>query len=163
MRKFLALSAVLILLVGCATSKSVMLADDSALISAHGSSPADREKVIQDVLAEAAKTTAAHGYRYFIILKAQDASHSGVASVPDRIAVRAGPPNLSRPGASYVASSRNVPYLRPGLDITIRMFREGEIDPTIMGVWNSDGTMGPPLDKAPNPKERPRRPSKFTG
>jgi hypothetical protein len=133
------------------------------LISASGSGPEDRERVIQEVLAEAAKTTAAHGYRYFIILKAQDASRVGTMTVHDQTGPRTAPSNLSRPGANYVQFSRNVSYVRPALDITIRMFREGEIDPGIMGVWNIDGTMGPVLEKAPDPKERPRRPSKLRG
>ncbi|HXJ02395.1 MAG TPA: hypothetical protein VNH44_14325 [Micropepsaceae bacterium] len=163
MRKILILAAAALLLGGCVAPNSVMLADDSALISAHGSSPADREKIIQDVLAIAAKTTAAHGYRYFIILKAEDASRAGTMFLPDRPGTRTAPSNLSRPGANYSQLSRNVSYLRPGLNITIRMFREGEIDPTIKGVWNTDGTMGPSLEKAPNPKEPPRRSSVLRG
>ena len=84
-------------------------------------------------------------------------------TVHDQTGSRTAANNLSKPGANYVTFSRNVSYLRPGLDITIRMFREGEIDPQIMGVWNIDGTMGPALGKAPNPKERPRRPSNLRG
>jgi hypothetical protein len=163
MRKFFAVSAALLLLSGCAVAHSIMLADDSAIVSASGRGPEDREQVIQHVLAQAAKTTAAHGYRYFIILKAQDSSRAGTMTVHDQMGARTAPGNLSRPGANYVQFSRNVSYLRPGLDITIRMFREGEIDPEIMGVWNIDGTMGPILDKAPNPKERPRGASKLRG
>jgi hypothetical protein len=163
MRKFLALSAALFLLGGCTASRSVMLADDSAMISAFGRSPDDREKVIQDVLAEAAKTTAAHGYQYFIILKAQDTSRTGILTVTDQTSNRTAANNFSKPGANYAQFSRNGSYLRPGLDITIRMFREGEIDPRIMGVWNTDGTMGPVPQKAQNQKERPRRPSTLRG
>jgi hypothetical protein len=163
MRKFFAVSAALFLLGGCAATHSVMLADDSAMISASGRGPQDREQVVQDVLAAAAKTTAAHGYRYFIILKAQDSSRAGTMIVHDQMGARTAPGNLSRPGANYVQFSRNASYVRPALDITIRMFREGEIDPQIVGVWNTDGTMGPVLEKAPNPKERPRGPSKLRG
>ena len=156
MRKFLACSAALFVLGGCAAPHSTMLADDSALISVFGSSPNDREMVIQAALAEAARTTAAQGYRYFIIIKAQDVSRMGTMTAHDQTGAR-------KPGANYVTFSRNVTYLRPGIDITIRMFREGEIDPQIMGVWNTDGTMGPPLERASNPKERPRKPSDLRG
>jgi hypothetical protein len=163
MRKFLACSAALFMLGGCAAPHSTMLADDSALISVFGSSSNDREMVIQAALAEAARTTAAQGYRYFIIIKAQDVSRMGTMTVHDQTGARSSTNNLSKPGANYVTFSRNVTYLRPGIDITIRMFREGEIDPQIMGVWNTDGTMGPPLDRASNPKERPRKPSDLRG
>ena len=163
MRKFLIQFAALLVLGGCAAPRSTMLADDSALISAFGNGPDDREKVIQDALAQAARTTAAQGYRYFIILKAQDVSRMGTMTVHDQTGARTAPNNLSKPGANYVTFSRNVTYLRPGLGITIRMFREGEIDPQIMGVWNTEGTMGPVLDKASNPKERPRKPSDLRG
>jgi hypothetical protein len=163
MRILLALTAVLLLLGGCADVRSVMLADDSAVISASGTRLDDREKIVQDVLAGAAKITAAHGYRYFVILKAQDTSRAGTMSVPDQTGQRTSQTNLSKPGANYTTYSRNVSYVRPGLDITIRMFREGEIDPKIMGVWNTEGTMGPVVDKSPDPKERPKRPANLRG
>jgi len=163
MRKFICLFSTLLVVGGCAVPHTTMLADDSALISVSGSGPDDRERVIQDALAQAARATAAQGYRYFIILKAQDVSRMGTMSVHDQTGPRTAPNNISKPGTNYVTFSRNVTYLRPGLDITIRMFREGEIDPLIMGVWNTDGTMGPVLDKSSNPKERPRKPSDLRG
>jgi hypothetical protein len=163
MREVLTVFVVLFVLCGCVAPHSTMLADDSARISAFGRSPQDREKVIQEVLAEAGRATLQQGYRYFIILKAQDVSRMGTMTVHDQTGPRTAPSNLSRPGANYVMFSRNVTYLRPGLDITIRMFREGEIDPEIKGVWNTEGTMGPLLDRTSNPKERPRKPSDLRG
>jgi len=163
MRKSLILAAALLALGGCAVPRTTVLADDSALISVFGRGPSDREKVVQDALAQAARATAAQGYRYFIILKAEDVSRMGTMIVHDQTGPRSGPNNIGKPGTNYVTFSRNVTYRRPGLDITIRMFREGEIDPLIMGVWNTEGTMGPVLDKAANPRERPRRPSDLRG
>lgn len=163
MRKFMCLFSAFLVLGGCTAPHTTMLADDSALISVFGSGPDDREKVVQNALAQAARATAAQGYRYFIILKAQDVSRMGTMIVHDQTGPRSGPNNIGKPGTNYVTFSRNVTYLRPGLDITIRMFREGEIDPLIMGVWNIEGTMGPVLDKSSNPKERPRRPSDLRG
>jgi hypothetical protein len=163
MRKFFCLFSMLLVLGACASPHTIVLADDSALISVFGNGPEDREKVIQNALAQAGRATAAQGYRYFIILKAQDVSRLGTMTVHDQTGPRTAPNNISKPGTNYVTFSRNVTYLRPGLDITIRMFREGEIDPLIMGVWNIDGTMGPVLDRSSNPKERPRGPSDLRG
>jgi hypothetical protein len=39
--------------------------------------------------------------------------------------------------AIYMAPDGGLSYLRPGVDITIRMHREGEIDPKKDGVWSA--------------------------
>jgi len=133
-----------------------MLAENMALISSLGTNSAAREKVIQDALTEAGRVTRVHGYRYFIILKAGDASISGVM-VDNQIFRNLLPNTLGKPGANFLTVSRNLNYFRPGLDITIRMYREGEIDPRVEGVWNTEGTMGPILDKPPPQRREPSR------
>jgi hypothetical protein len=155
MRKHLVLAC--LLLAACAAPKSTMLAENTAAISVVGRSADDRERVIQDALAEAGKITREHGYHYFIIVRAQDASRTTTAFLDDQTVRRSSAANLSKPGASYVTVTRNLMVRRPGLDLTIRMFHEGEIDPRIQGVWNIDGGMGP-ADRPQAPKKRaPRR------
>ncbi len=149
-----------LLLSACAAPKSTMLAENTAAISVVGRSANDRERVIQDALAEAGKITREHGYQYFIIVRAQDASRTTTALLDDQTVRRSSATNLSKPGANYVTVTRNLMFRRPGLDITIRMFHEGEIDPRIQGVWNVDGGMGP-ADKPQSPKKRP--PRRLTG
>ena len=144
-----------LLLAACATTKSTMLAENTAAISVVGRSAGDRERVIQDALAEAGKITREHGYQYFIIVRAEDATRVGTF-LDDQTVRRSAPTNLSKPGASYVTVTRNLTYRRPGLGITIRMFHEGEIDPRIQGVWNTDGGIGP-ADKPQSPRKRPPR------
>src|SRR4051794_11892702 len=129
MREHLVLAC--LLLAACAAPKSTMLAENTAAISVVGRSPDDRERVIQDALAEAGKITREHGYQYFIIVRAQDASRSETKFLDDQTVRRSSANNLSKPGANYVTVSRNVTYRRPGLDLTIRMFHEGDIDPRI--------------------------------
>ena len=69
MRKIFALIAAAILLAGCALAQGTMLSDNTARITARANSTANRDRVIQDALAEAARLTRAKGYRYFIIRK----------------------------------------------------------------------------------------------
>jgi hypothetical protein len=154
MRKSLVI--VCLLLAACTTPKSIMLAENTAAISIVGRSPGDRERVIQDALAEAGKITREHGYQYFIIVRAEDASRTGTMLLDEQRVRQSAPTILSKPGASNVSVTRNVMYRRPGLGLTIRMFHEGEIDPYIQGVWNTDGGMGP-ADKPQSPKKRPPR------
>ena len=154
MRKLVVIAC--LLLAACATPKSTMLAENTAAISVVGRTPDDRERVIQDALAEAGKITREHGYQYFIIVRAQDASRVATMVLDDQTVRRSAATNLSKPGASYVTITRNRTYRRPGLDLTIRMFHEGEIDPRIQGVWNTDGGVGP-ADKPQSPKKRPPR------
>jgi hypothetical protein len=154
MRKLVVIAG--LLLAACTAPKSTMLAENTATISVIGRSPDDRERVIQDALAEAGKITREHGYQYFIIVRAEDASRTGTMLLDDQTVRRSAPSNLSKPGASYVTLTRNLTYHRPGLGLTIRMFHEGEIDPHIQGVWNTDGGMGP-ADKPQSPKKRPPR------
>ena len=44
-----------VVLLGCATASGTMLSENTALVSAEGSGPAYRDKVVHDVLAEAAR------------------------------------------------------------------------------------------------------------
>jgi hypothetical protein len=146
MRAFV-MGLAILLLAGCASVKSTMLSDNTALVSAFGKRPTDRERVLQDALSEGAKITRVHGYRYFVVLMAADASRAGMVPVPGaRFDIQnshdrpLGDTNFSAPnysGAVYTAPDAGVSYLRPGVDITIRMYREGEIDPKKDGVWSA--------------------------
>ena len=131
-----------------------MLSEDTAIISAEGSGPAYRDKVIHDVLAEAARLTTANGYRYFVVLTADDLTHT--------VTVRYPRPGLAQPAAENERSVRRllpaVPTPRaaratcspiesrnassPAMDIIIRMYRPGEIEPA-EGVWDATAAIGP--------------------
>lgn len=143
MRKRILLTICAILLVACASSKSVLLTEDTALVSAFGRSPGDKGKIIDATLHEAAKLTQAHGYRYFVILTA-----AGTSTMP-RTRVSASSRYQSRPDLYSSAYRRPTSAFdigsaprKPGLEITIRMYRLGEVDPDSQGVWNSDVILG---------------------
>jgi hypothetical protein len=153
MGKFIAAAACAILLSGCVTAQSTMLTDSTARVTARGPHAADRNDVVQATLAEAAKLTRMHGYRYFTILMAQDASRWGSITTPGVTLLIAagnerplGSTNLGPqaiPGSKYSGPDNTVPVIRPGLEITIRMYREGEVDPGRQEVWNPEVILGP--------------------
>lgn len=129
-----------------------MITEDTALISVLGQNAGNQAKIVDRALLEAARATRDHGYRYFVILDAADASQKGQKLVEDQTlpaqiaTARAfGQTNLSSqylPGATYKTPDRRVGYVRLGLDLTIRMYRDGDVNPQTQGVWNPDVILG---------------------
>ena len=152
MRKFIAVAACAVLLSGCVTARSTMLTENTAEVTARGAHSNDRDEVVNATLEEAAKLTRMHGYRYFVILMAEDASHWGSTNVPGLVLsynrnarfVGAPIPGLQHlPSATFKTPDTSVPFITPGLMITIRMYREGEVDPGWQEVWNPEVILGP--------------------
>jgi|SRR6185436_7664024 len=141
MRRAIAAFACAILLSGCASASSSMLSEDTAIVSAEGIGPNDRDKVVQDVLAEAARLTSANGYRYFVVLTADDLTHTVTIRTPGRLLHN----QPARPteafgtfsagrayatgGSTYQTPDRVEHRVKPAMDIIIRMYRAGEIQP----------------------------------
>ena len=153
MRKVVAALACVVLLTGCASASSTMLSDDTALISAEGNGASDRDKVVRDVLAEAARLTSANGYRYFVVLTADDLSHSVTVRIPGRILhnqpLRTGEAfgaytgrAYATGGQAYQTPDRIEERVRPAMDIMIRMYRVGEIEPA-EGVFDAMAMLPP--------------------
>jgi hypothetical protein len=153
MRKRIFLLLCDILLGGCASDiQSRMITADTALITAIGRNPTDQAKVVDASLTEAAKVTRDHGYRYFVIVSAADASSIGRTIVPSRAVQEQtlrdgayGTSTLLPASDAYGIQTKpgeSERYYKPGLDITIRMYREGEINPKSQGVWNPDVILG---------------------
>ena len=153
MRKFIAAALCAVLLCGCVSAQSTMLTDSTAMVTARGAHSNDRNDLVQATLAEAAKLTRMHGYRYFTILKATDASRWGSITTPGVTLVfeggvqrPLGTTNLGAqniPGSKFSGPDNSVPIIRPGLEITIRMYRDGEVDPGRQEVWNPEVILGP--------------------
>jgi hypothetical protein len=156
-RRALALIMTALFLAGCMNATGMMLTDNTAVVSALGAASSDRDMVFESALAEAARLARAHGYQYFTIVKTDDKSITGVKYVPgDTIpsgnSARGntrplGLSNLgmqNNPGTSYTTPSMSARFVRPGFEITVRMYRPGEIDSRKEGVWNIDFLPGPP-------------------
>ena len=152
MRKFIALAACVVLLSGCVSARSTMLTESTAVVTVSGAHPNDRDEVVSGTLEEAAKLTRRHGYRYFVILTAEDASHWGSTNVPGLVLtynrnarfIGAPIPGLQHaPSATFKTPDTSMPFITPGLMITIQMYREGEVDPGRQEVWNPEVILGP--------------------
>ncbi len=153
MRKVIAALSCVVLLTGCATASGTMLSEDTALISAEGNGASDRDKVVRDVLAEAARLTTANGYRYFVVLTADDLSQTVTLRIPGRVLYNQ-PPRAGEAfnayagrayatgGSAYQTPDRIEERVRPAMDIMIRMYRTGEIEPA-EGVFDAMAMLTP--------------------
>ena len=151
MRKAIAALACVFLLAGCASASGTMLSEDTALISAEGSGPADRDRVIRDVLTEAARLTNANGYRYFVVLTADDLTHTVTIRLPARVLYNQ-PSRTTEAfgaytgrayatgGSAYMLPERTQERIKPAMDIIVRMYRPGEIEPA-EGVWDATAAL----------------------
>ena len=140
MRKAIAAFACVVLLAGCASAtSSSMLSENTAIVSAEGTGPSDRDKVVRDVLAEAARVTNANGYRYFVVLTADDLTHTVTIRTPGRLLHNPSPRSTeafgtfssgrayATGGSNYQTPDRVEERVKPAMDIIIRMYHAGEI------------------------------------
>jgi hypothetical protein len=147
----------------------MMITEDTALITVLGQNDNDRAKLVDKALAEAARITQEHGFRYFVILDRADASQSGVKLFPGQTIPLQFQQNQNRrtslssfysSGPTYTTPDERVQYVRPGVDVTIRMYRPGEVNPDSQGVWNSDTVLSVMAGAAsPRRADRALRPS----
>jgi hypothetical protein len=154
MRKAIATFACVVLLAGCASASSTMLSQDTAIISVEGNGPNARDKVVQDVLAEAARLTNANGYRYFVVLTADDLTHTVTVRTPGRLLYNQPPRSTEGSfgtyagrayavgGSTYQTPDRIQERIKPAMDIIIRMYRAGEIEPA-EGVFDAVAMLAP--------------------
>jgi hypothetical protein len=143
-------------LAGCVTPNAAdgtMLSADTALISSAGTNLDKRADIVDRALKEAANITTAHGYQYFTILTADNTSTMMTVAIPgQKIQVinqqnnrGFGATNFGGgvyPSGIYTTPDRMVTRIKPSLDIIIKMYRQGQIDPNVAGVWNADVVLG---------------------
>src|SRR5262249_2175808 len=134
-------------------TEGTMLSADTALISSAGASLEERADIVDRALKEAANIASAHGYQYFTILTADNTSTMMTVSIPGRkimvqnmqINRAYGASNFgapATPGGTYTTPDRMVTRIKPSLDIIIKMYRQGQIDPNVAGVWSVDVVLG---------------------
>jgi hypothetical protein len=95
-------------LAACAHPVRPMFNAHTIVISGRSTVGSDLNSATRKTLIVAARMTLDHGFRYFKIVGSQNAP-----------------------------SRSDVPLIRPGADVTIEVFREGEIDPRRPGVWDA--------------------------
>jgi hypothetical protein len=139
-------------LTGCASVDSIMLSEDTAMISAEGNGPSDRDRIIRDALAEAARVTTAHGFRYFVVLTADDVTRTMTVTIPGRVLYNQPPRSTEAFGtfsgrayagaSTYATPERKEERVRPAMEIMIRMYHDGEIEQAD-GVWDASKMPSP--------------------
>lgn len=156
MHREIAIVLTILLLAGCMNATGMMLTESTAVVSALGADSSDREVVFESALAEAGRLARTYGYQYFIVLKVDDRSvtttkYTAGETIPLTItghvsrspAITATLSRANMPGATLMVPGTSVTSVKPGLAITVKMYRRGEIDSQRDGVWNIDFLPGP--------------------
>lgn len=103
-----------LLVSGCVQTTAAMLDERTAIVSGRGGIQHSGADVLQAVLRGAASEAEARGFSYFQVIDSRDSSRSAVLISPTMISSHA----------------------QLGTDMIIRMYRDGEIDPSAPGVWS---------------------------
>jgi hypothetical protein len=155
MHRGIAIILTVLLLGGCMNAAGMMLTDSTAVISARGSASSDRGRVFDSALTEAGRLARSHGYQYFMVLKVEDRSVTATRYMPGEtipfglsghqsrspvITPILSPANMA--GGTLTGAGTSVTAIKPGLEITVKMYRRGEIDSNQEGVWNVDFLLG---------------------
>lgn len=145
MRSIVFVCATAIALGGCVVSKTAMLDEHTAIISSRGNAFASSADAIQKSLGEAAKTTLSRGYRYFAIAGSQDQTQRGNVVIPGQTTASGSMTFMGNTamysGSSYTTPAQSIGFVKPGVDLIIRMYRPGEIDPRTPGVWDAESVL----------------------
>ncbi|WP_298800035.1 hypothetical protein [uncultured Devosia sp.] len=140
MKKTIALVSVA-LLAGCVRTETSQIDARTAIISARGTAFDTPAKVQLSVMVEAAKMTQAHGFKYFALLSAQDATTHGAVYIPGQTTSNTTVTGFGNSAyattTTYTSPGSVVGIVKPGEDITIRMFKEGEVPANAPGVWEA--------------------------
>jgi hypothetical protein len=135
-------------LAACAASpgsQSMMISEDTALISIPGRPREAKTELIERALLEAAAITRSRGFPYFTVLEAAETAEAVSRrrpgnTIPNQNMLVRGTfsnSNLSAtflPGATYTTPDEIRRETRITLDLTIRMYRAGGIDPAAVGT-----------------------------
>ena len=129
----------------CVRTSVAMLDQNTVVISARGSAFDSMGGVIQGTMVRAANVTVSRGYRYFVIVSGADASRKGAIYIPGQT-YESGRATFSGNTATYSGSTYTTPgttttFIKPGAEVIVRMYREGEIDPKAPGVWDAQSVI----------------------
>ncbi len=97
------------LLCGCASHSPIWQGDRAIVISGKMTAGMSPQDALQLFLEKAARLTVGHGFRYFVLATPLSPDRSGLRNAE----------------------------VRPGADITIKLFRDGEIKYPAPSVWDA--------------------------
>jgi len=151
MRSHFPLLTVVILLtgmVGCVRTDTEMLDASTAIVSARGTAFDTPATVLKTTVMEIAKLGQAHGFAYFMIVSAKDATRTATMYQPGASftsgSVTGSVSDLGNTGyfrGNYSATTPSTPgwtqtFVKPGSDVVVRFFHQGEVDAHAEGMWS---------------------------
>lgn len=134
-----------LLLAGCVTASTKMIDDRTAVIKGRGNAYVSMGDVQARIMLQAATEAQARGYAYFVVGDSYDSSRSGRFVAPTTTntdfngsaACMGSFCSGSGTASSTTYGGGSFNYIKPGADVMVRFFREGEIDPNRPGVWSA--------------------------
>ncbi len=134
-----------LLLAGCVTASTKMIDDRTAVIKGRGNAYVSMGDVQARIMLQAATEAQARGYAYFVLGDSYDSSRSGTFAMPTTTNTDFSGSahcfgaycNGSGTATSTTYGGGAFGYVKPGADVMVRFFREGEIDPNRPGVWTA--------------------------
>lgn len=148
---FAVLAAISMLsLSACVQTSTTMLNSHTAIISSQGTAFDTHGGVQKATLVEAADLTVKNGFRYFVISGSADRTLHGALYSPGQTQTTgtiSGTGNTmgnmqtvngSYSSSTYTAPGIVTPLVYPGLDIQVKMYKVGEINPKKDGVWDAE-------------------------
>lgn len=133
----------------CVTAETAMLDERTAIISGRGDEYSSAARVQQRVLLEAAESATERGFRYFLVMSAQDTTRRGIAQMPITTTGQGqatttcsyGTCRTNAQGNAMTMGGGAYEFTMPGADVQVRFYREGEIDPATPGLWDAQSIL----------------------
>lgn len=127
-----------LLLAGCTTAKTMMLSENTALISGRDSGWGDAGSVQRRILTTAAELGQARGYEYFEIVSSTDTTKRGVVPVAGQSSTYGSavctPYYCSGQSRTTGTPGYLAPYTQAGADVMVRFYRANEAPSTAYSV-----------------------------
>lgn len=120
MKRFAAAVSALIL-AACTTTSTLQLAPDRIVLVTRGNAFTAPERVMRDVMVEAALRAQAGGYEWFVVEDSRDVSTSGVYVTPATGNAYASGNAFGWSGAASYTGARAYPYTKPGMQVAFRL------------------------------------------
>jgi len=133
---------------GCVRTDTEMLDASTAVVSARGTAFDTPATVLKTTVMEIAKLGQAHGFAYFMIVSAKDATRTATMYQPGASftsgSVTGSVSDLGNTGyfrGNYSATTTSTPgwtqtFVKPGSDVVVRFFHQGEVDAHADGMWS---------------------------
>lgn len=134
----------------CVRVDDRMLDQRTAMISGRGTAFDSMGGVTEGLVQRAAEMAAERGYPYFAVMNSADRSSTGSWTSPSTTYGSAtGYTNCTGSfcttnlnGSATTYPGQTIQFDRPGAEMMVRFFREGEVNPNAPGVWSVASVLG---------------------